>query len=41
MGQFLFDKNFFLQEGGAPVFTDDVSMQVFMEHLRKLAVTSS
>jgi len=28
-------------EGSTPVFTDDVSMQVFMEHLRKLAVTSS
>jgi protein transport protein SEC23 len=26
-------------EGGAPVFTDDVSLQVFMEHLKKLAVT--
>lgn len=25
-------------EGGAPVFTDDVSLQVFMEHLKKLAV---
>jgi len=28
-------------EGGAPVFTDDVSLQVFMEHLKKLAVTPS
>lgn len=28
-------------EGGAPVFTDDVSLQVFMEHLKKLAVSSS
>lgn len=27
-------------EGGAPVFTDDVSLQVFMEHLKKLAVTT-
>jgi len=26
-------------DGGAPVFTDDVSLQVFMEHLKKLAVT--
>jgi len=26
-------------ESGAPVFTDDVSLQVFMEHLKKLAVT--
>lgn len=29
------------QEGGAPVLTDDVSLQVFMEHLKKLAVSSS
>ncbi|PIO69549.1 Sec23/Sec24 helical domain protein [Teladorsagia circumcincta] len=29
------------QEGGAPVFTDDVSLQVFMEHLKKLASSSS
>ncbi|XP_037069544.1 protein transport protein Sec23A-like isoform X2 [Pollicipes pollicipes] len=28
------------QEGGAPVLTDDVSLQVFMEHLKKLAVSS-
>uniref|UniRef100_A0A915KNH3 Protein transport protein SEC23 n=1 Tax=Romanomermis culicivorax TaxID=13658 RepID=A0A915KNH3_ROMCU len=28
-------------EGGAPVFTDDVSLQVFMEHLKKLAVSSA
>lgn len=27
--------------GGAPVLTDDVSLQVFMEHLKKLAVSSS
>ena len=26
---------------GAPVLTDDVSLQVFMEHLKKLAVSSS
>ncbi|VDO11010.1 unnamed protein product [Brugia timori] len=45
--QFLFTFNnnlnvkFLLQEGGAPVFTDDVSLQVFMEHLKKLAVSSS
>ena len=33
---------FSLQEGmGAPVLTDDVSLQVFMEHLKKLAVSSS
>lgn len=31
----------FGQEGGAPVLTDDVSLQVFMEHLKKLAVSSS
>eukprot|EP00051_Salpingoeca_urceolata_P027681 m.482747 g.482747 ORF g.482747 m.482747 type:complete len:780 (+) comp22653_c0_seq1:235-2574(+) len=30
------------QDGsGAPVFTDDVNMQVFVEHLKKLAVSSS
>eukprot|EP01147_Barroeca_monosierra_P007743 gene7743-622_t len=30
------------QEGaGVPVITDDVSLQVFMEHLKKLAVSSS
>jgi hypothetical protein len=28
------------QDGGAPVLTDDVSLQVFMEHLKKLAVSS-
>lgn len=27
--------------GGNPVLTDDVSLQVFMEHLKKLAVSSS
>lgn len=27
--------------GGAPVLTDDVSLQVFMEHLKKLAVSSA
>ncbi|CAG5106155.1 Similar to sec23a: Protein transport protein Sec23A (Danio rerio) [Cotesia congregata] len=27
-------------ESGAPVLTDDVSLQVFMEHLKKLAVSS-
>eukprot|EP00041_Stephanoeca_diplocostata_P017970 m.372535 g.372535 ORF g.372535 m.372535 type:complete len:779 (+) comp20875_c0_seq2:182-2518(+) len=27
--------------GGAPVLTDDVSLQVFMEHLKKLAVAPS
>ncbi|XP_025105919.1 protein transport protein Sec23A-like isoform X2 [Pomacea canaliculata] len=31
----------FGQEGGAPVLTDDVSLQVFMEHLKKLAVSSA
>ncbi|KAK8779912.1 hypothetical protein V5799_018746 [Amblyomma americanum] len=29
------------EAGGAPVLTDDVSLQVFMEHLKKLAVSSS
>ncbi|CAI4223399.1 unnamed protein product [Auanema sp. JU1783] len=33
--------NPYAQEGGAPVFTDDVSLQVFMEHLKKLASSSS
>jgi protein transport protein SEC23 len=28
-------------EGGAPVLTDDVSLQVFMDHLKKLAVSQS
>jgi protein transport protein SEC23 len=26
---------------GQAIFTDDVSMQVFMDHLKKLAVTST
>ena len=30
-----------LQDSGASVLTDDVSLQVFMEHLKKLAVSSS
>ena len=30
-----------IQDGGAPVLTDDVSLQVFMDHLKKLAVSSS
>ncbi|KAH7966237.1 hypothetical protein HPB49_014696 [Dermacentor silvarum] len=29
------------ETGGSPVLTDDVSLQVFMEHLKKLAVSSS
>uniref|UniRef100_A0A2C9JPM8 Protein transport protein SEC23 n=1 Tax=Biomphalaria glabrata TaxID=6526 RepID=A0A2C9JPM8_BIOGL len=29
------------QEGSVPVLTDDVSLQVFMDHLKKLAVSSS
>ncbi|RMB93649.1 hypothetical protein DUI87_29876 [Hirundo rustica rustica] len=29
------------QESGAPILTDDVSLQVFMDHLKKLAVTSA
>lgn len=29
------------QDSGAPVLTDDVSLQVFMEHLKKLAVSST
>lgn len=28
-------------DGGSPVLTDDVSLQVFMEHLKKLAVSST
>lgn len=28
-------------DGGAPVLTDDVSLQVFMDHLKKLAVSST
>ncbi|CAB3396773.1 unnamed protein product [Caenorhabditis bovis] len=33
--------NPYASEGGAAVFTDDVSLQVFMEHLKKLASSSS
>ncbi|EDV47928.1 protein transport protein Sec23A isoform X2 [Drosophila erecta] len=29
------------QDGGAPVLTDDVSLQLFMEHLKKLAVSTT
>nr|XP_039259214.1 protein transport protein Sec23A-like [Styela clava] len=29
------------QDGSAPVLTDDVSLQVFMDHLKKLAVSSA
>ncbi|XP_041353261.1 protein transport protein Sec23A-like isoform X2 [Gigantopelta aegis] len=29
------------QDAGSPVLTDDVSLQVFMDHLKKLAVSSS
>ncbi|XP_046379969.1 protein transport protein Sec23A-like isoform X1 [Haliotis rufescens] len=29
------------EDGGSPVLTDDVSLQVFMDHLKKLAVSSS
>uniref|UniRef100_A0A4W3KEN6 Protein transport protein SEC23 n=1 Tax=Callorhinchus milii TaxID=7868 RepID=A0A4W3KEN6_CALMI len=31
----------FGQESGAPILTDDVSLQVFMDHLKKLAVSSA
>ena len=33
--------NMWGQESSAPVLTDDVSLQVFMDHLRKLAVSTS
>ncbi|CAI2352439.1 unnamed protein product [Caenorhabditis sp. 36 PRJEB53466] len=33
--------NPYANEAGAAVFTDDVSLQVFMEHLKKLAASSS
>uniref|UniRef100_A0A1I7U4G3 Protein transport protein SEC23 n=1 Tax=Caenorhabditis tropicalis TaxID=1561998 RepID=A0A1I7U4G3_9PELO len=33
--------NPYANDGGAAVFTDDVSLQVFMEHLKKLASSSS
>lgn len=39
IGEFVFVC--FFQDGGAPVLTDDVSLQVFMEHLKKLAVSST
>uniref|UniRef100_A0A7M4ETA1 Protein transport protein SEC23 n=1 Tax=Crocodylus porosus TaxID=8502 RepID=A0A7M4ETA1_CROPO len=29
------------QESGSPILTDDVSLQVFMDHLKKLAVSSA
>ncbi|CAJ0920433.1 unnamed protein product [Ranitomeya imitator] len=29
------------QDGGAPILTDDVSLQVFMDHLKKLAVSTA
>uniref|UniRef100_A0A673ASN5 Protein transport protein SEC23 n=1 Tax=Sphaeramia orbicularis TaxID=375764 RepID=A0A673ASN5_9TELE len=29
------------QDSGAPILTDDVSLQVFMDHLKKLAVSSA
>ncbi|NP_001086405.1 Sec23 homolog B, COPII coat complex component L homeolog [Xenopus laevis] len=29
------------QESGAPILTDDVSLQVFMDHLKKLAVSTA
>lgn len=29
------------QESGAPILTDDVSLQVFMDHLKRLAVSSA
>lgn len=32
---------FCVQESGAPILTDDVSLQVFMDHLKKLAVSSA
>lgn len=32
---------YFFKDGGAPVLTDDVSLQVFMDHLKKLAVSST
>ena len=31
---------YFQDQGGAPVLTDDVSLQVFMEHLKKLSVSA-
>ena len=30
-----------MQDGATPVLTDDVSLQVFMDHLKKLGVSSS
>lgn len=31
----------FGQDGGSPILTDDVSLQVFMDHLKKLAVSTA
>ena len=39
-GKLLNFVNVLSQDGGAPVLTDDVSLQVFMEHLKKLSVSS-
>ena len=33
--------NFFQEGASTSILTDDVSLQVFMEHLKKLAVSSS
>ena len=37
----IFKKIFNFQDSGGAVLTDDVSLQVFMDHLRKLAVSST
>lgn len=37
----IFFSLFKFKDGGAPVLTDDVSLQLFMEHLKKLAVSSN
>ena len=37
----LFSPQFFQEGASTPILTDDVSLQVFMEHLKKLAVSSS
>ena len=35
------DSSYGQASGGQMIFTDDVSLQVFMEHLKKLAVTGT
>uniref|UniRef100_A0A8C9FP37 Protein transport protein SEC23 n=1 Tax=Pavo cristatus TaxID=9049 RepID=A0A8C9FP37_PAVCR len=40
-GSQVYSSSLWGQESGAPILTDDVSLQVFMDHLKKLAVSSA